>query len=180
MPGSNTCALHCDGTSVIRDLFLCFFFPFSPTILSSPLASAIKFTLSPPRMKWLMSLPNALVGNSDFWFWFLRPPLEVEFWFCFRFRKFWLDFWNSDVWKVRKLEFRFAKFGIPIICLRRNSLGFFLANLYWLQRMYTDLILMIHELVAPWQHQTADLGGTTSCYLMASSMRVILLTCYPQ
>jgi hypothetical protein len=28
---------------------------------------------------------------------------------------------------------------------------------------------MVHKLAAPSQHQTADLGGTTSCYLMASS-----------
>jgi hypothetical protein len=30
--------------------------------------------------------------------------------------------------------------------------------------MYNDLILMVHKLAAPLQHQTADLGGTTSCY----------------
>ncbi len=41
-------------------------------------------------------------------------------------------FWNSNVWKVRKLELQFAKFGIPIICLRRNSLCLILANFYWL------------------------------------------------
>jgi hypothetical protein len=41
-----------------KTFFSCFFFPFSPIILSSPLASAIKFISLPPRMKWLMSLPN--------------------------------------------------------------------------------------------------------------------------
>jgi hypothetical protein len=45
--------------------------------------------------------------------------------------------------------------------------------------MYNDLILMVHKLAAPLQHQTADLGGTTSGYLMALSMRVMLLACYP-
>ncbi len=32
---------------------------------------------------------------------------------------------------------------------------------------------MVHKLAAPLQHQTADLGGTTSCYLMALSMQVM-------
>ncbi len=68
----------------------------------------------------------------------------------------WYYFWNSDVWRVRKSEFRFAIFGIPVICLRRNSVCLIVANLYWLQSMYNDLILMVHKLVAPLQHQTAD------------------------
>ncbi len=65
-------------------------------------------------------------------------------------------FWNSDVWRVRKLEFRFAIIGIPVISLRRNSVRLIVANLYWLQSMYNDLILIVHKLVAPLQHQTAD------------------------
>ncbi len=86
---------------------------------------------------------------------------------------------KSDVLRVRKLQFRFAIFRIPVICLRRNSLCLIVANFYWLQSMYNDLILMVHKLTAPLQHQTADLGGTTSCYLMASSMQVMSLACYP-
>ncbi len=117
---------------------------------------------------------SILDGNSDFWFRFLGPLLETEFRFCFWFRRFRSDFFlNSDVLKVKKLEFRFAKFGIPVMCLCRNSLRLFVANLYWLQSMYNDLILMVHKLGAP-QHQTAYLGGTTSCYLMALSMKVML------
>ncbi len=65
-------------------------------------------------------------------------------------------FWNSNVWRVRKSEFRFVILGIPVICLRRNSVHLIVANLYWLQSMYNDLILMVHKLVAPLQHQTAD------------------------
>ncbi len=65
-------------------------------------------------------------------------------------------FWNSDVWRDRKSEFWFAIFGIPVISLRRNSVHLILANLYWLQSMYNDLILIVHKLVAPLQHQTAD------------------------
>ncbi len=37
---------------------------------------------------------------------------------------------NSDVWRVRKLEFRFAIFGILVIFLRRNSVRLIAANLY--------------------------------------------------
>jgi hypothetical protein len=37
---------------------------------------------------------------------------------------------NCNVWKVRKLEFQFAKFGIPVICLHRNSLRLIVTNLY--------------------------------------------------
>ncbi len=76
---------------------------------------------------------------------FLIPKILVGF-FC----------WNSNVWRVKKLEFRFAIFGILVICLRRNSLRLIVADLYWLQSMYNDLILMVHKLVAPLQHQTAD------------------------
>ncbi len=39
-------------------------------------------------------------------------------------------FFNSLVWKVRKAGFRFAKFRIPVICLRRNSLRLIVDNLY--------------------------------------------------
>ncbi len=88
-------------------------------------------------------------------------------------------FWNSDVWRVKKLEFQFAIFRILATCLRRNSLRLNVTNLYWLQSMYNDLILMVHKFVASSQHQAADLGGTTSCYLMALSMRVMSLACYP-
>jgi hypothetical protein len=49
---------YSDGTSVIQDLFSCYFFPCYPTILNSLSASAIKFVSLPPRMKWLMSSPN--------------------------------------------------------------------------------------------------------------------------
>jgi hypothetical protein len=88
-------------------------------------------------------------------------------------------FLNYNVWKVRKLEFQFAKFGIPVVCLHRNLLRLIVANLYCLQSMHNDLILMVHKLAAPLQHQTADLGGITSCYLMALSIIVMLLACYP-
>ncbi len=91
----------------------------------------------------------------------------------------WIFFWKLDVWKVRNLEFIFAKFGIRVICLRRNLLRLIVANLYWLQSMYNDLILIVHKLAAPLQHQTADLGSTTSCYLMASSMQVMSMACCP-
>ncbi len=109
-----------------------------------------------------VSIDKNLVGNFNFWFWFLGPPLEAEFWFCYWFQKFCSDFfWHSNVWTVRKLKFRFAKFGILVICLRRNSLCLIIANLYWHQSMYNNSILMVHKLAAPLQHQTADLGGTT-------------------
>ncbi len=45
----------------------------------------------------------------------------------------WNYFWNSGVWRVRKLEFRFAIFRILVICLCKNSLRLIVANLYWLQ-----------------------------------------------
>jgi hypothetical protein len=47
---------------------------------------------------WRGHSPNGLVGNSDFWFWFLGPPSEAEFWFRFWFQRFPLDFFlNSAV-----------------------------------------------------------------------------------
>ncbi len=49
---------------------------------------------------------------------FLVPKIPVGFFFI------------SDVWRVRKLLFRFAKFGIQVICLRRNSVCIIVANLY--------------------------------------------------
>jgi hypothetical protein len=49
---------------------------------------------------------------------FLVPKIPVGF------------FFNSNVWRVRKLEFRFAKFGIPVICFRRNSVCIIIASLY--------------------------------------------------
>ncbi len=48
--------------------------------------------------------------------------------------------WNSNL--------RFLEFWL----LHRNSVHLFVANLYWLQCMYNDLILMVHKLVAPLQH----------------------------
>jgi hypothetical protein len=93
-------------------------------------------------------------------FWFLVPisgtPILSGILIPFSILKLTVFFWNSDVWRVRKLEFRFAIFGIPVIFLHRNSLRLILADLYWLQSMYNDLILMVHKLVAPLQHQTAD------------------------
>jgi hypothetical protein len=50
---------------------------------------------------------------------FLIPEIPVRVFFC-----------NSNVWRVRKLEFQFAIFGILVICLRRNSLHLIVANLY--------------------------------------------------
>ncbi len=94
-----------------------------------------------------------LVGNSDFWFRFLGLPSQAEFRFCVRFRRFRLEiFQNSDVWRVRKSGFQFAIFGILVFSLRRNSVHLIVANLYWLQSMYNDIILIVHKLVAPLQH----------------------------
>ncbi len=50
-----------------------------------------------------------LVGNYDFWFQFLGPPLEVEFRFCFQFQRFWLDFFEFRCWKNDKSNVRFQK-----------------------------------------------------------------------
>ncbi len=48
------------------------------------------------------------VGNSDFWFWFLGPPLEAELRFRFRFWRFRSDFFfKLRCWKIEKSEFRF-------------------------------------------------------------------------
>ncbi len=41
-------------------------------------------------------------------------------------------FWKSNVWRVRKSEFWFAIFGIPVISVCRNSVRLIIANLYWL------------------------------------------------
>ncbi len=120
------------------------------------------------EFQFLVLIPGTPI-RSRFLILFLIPEILVRFFF-----------WNSDFWKVKKLEFRFAKFGVPVICLRRNSLCLIVAILYWLQSMYNDLISMVHKLAAPLQYQRADLGGTTSCYLMALSMRVMLLACYPR
>jgi hypothetical protein len=49
-------------------------------------------------------------------------------------------------------------FGVQVICLCRNSLHLIVAYLYCLQSiMYNDLILMVHKLVAPLQHQTINI-----------------------
>ncbi len=61
-----------------------------------------------------------LVGNSSFWFWFLGHPSEAEFWFCFRFQIFGLEFFlEFHCWKVIKLEFWFQNLEFQF-CLRRE------------------------------------------------------------
>ncbi len=93
-------------------------------------------------------------------------------------------FWNSDVWRVRKLEFQFGIFGIQVISLRKNSVHLIVANLYWLLSMYNDLILIVHKLVAPLQHQTADQHHVISwhhqcgsCHWPANLDRLMPLMC---
>ncbi len=66
---------------------------------------------------------------------------------------------SKDSCRIFFLKFRFLesqKIGIPICdfwnsgnFLHRNSVHLFVANLYWLQSMYNNLILLIHKLVAP-------------------------------
>jgi hypothetical protein len=75
---------------------------------------------------------KGLVGNSDFWFQFLGPPLEAGFQFCFRFQESWLDlfFKNSAVEKSSNQNFnsdignsRFCHVGTQYIsfCTHRPS-----------------------------------------------------------
>ncbi len=53
-----------------------------------------------------------LVGNSDFWFQFLGPPLEVEYQFCFWFRRFRSDFFWILLLKNWQIGIPIPKFGI--------------------------------------------------------------------
>ncbi len=60
---------------------------------------------------------------------FLTPEIPVV-----------IFFWNSNVWRVRKSEFRFAIFGIRVICLHRNSLRLIVSSLLRGLLYGTDLI----------------------------------------
>ncbi len=78
------------------------------------------------------------IGNLGWKFWFLvtisGTPIESGTPIQFSIPEIPVGFFfNSNVWRVRKLEFWFAKFGIPVICLCQNSLRLIVANLYWLQ-----------------------------------------------
>jgi hypothetical protein len=93
-----------------------------------------------------------LILNSDFWDPHWKQISDSVFNSEDYGRIVFLKFWCLESQKI----------GIPIwdirnsgICLRRNSVPLIVANLYWLQSMYNDLILMVHKLVAPLQHLTA-------------------------
>jgi hypothetical protein len=75
--------------------------------------------------------PRAWLGipifRSDFW----DPHRKQSSNLVFDSKDSGLNFFgNSDVRRVRKLEFLFEVFGISVICLRRNSLHLTIANLY--------------------------------------------------
>ncbi len=70
--------------------------------------------------------PGSLVGNSDFGFQFLGPPLEAEFQFCSRFWRFQSDFCWIPLLKNWQIGIPILKFGI-LKKIRRNSVHL---NLY--------------------------------------------------
>ncbi len=120
----------------------------APGEVYDPMSQIILWQNGPYYRAWL----GILIFGSDFWdpHWKRNSDSVFDSEDSGRF-----FFWNSDVWRVRKSESRIAIFRIPVICLHRNSVHLIVANLYWLQSMYNDLILMVHKLVAPLQHQTA-------------------------
>ncbi len=66
--------------------------------------------------RWWLRRSLGYVGNSNFWFQFLKPQSEAEFWFRFRLQVFRLEI------------FRKHQIGIPI-CKIRNSVSIFTSEL---------------------------------------------------
>ncbi len=87
-------------------------------------------------------LSDCLVGNSNFWFRFLGPPLEAEFWFCFWFWIF--HFFWIPLLKSHQIGIPIPKYGIPNFVLRRNSIHLILLETLIAIAQPVDLMIFNH------------------------------------